>query len=306
MESQTRWVTQTVYTTHLPRRSGRTSVNKVRENTAVFTAEQQDVGLNIDAAAHHVNTELIITPRMPASMHLHSSADARHERSDAAVSQDAERSWLWVWVDITWKLYMNPVIKGQTCLRALPQGRHGDFFTIKAEHPDKKRQEEFLRLTSCSTLYFLFSTWLGEVKLTHPEVNPVRRALHLWRKSENTMEPSYYPQASVFIHHFWLVKLFFCCLSRSAWLDFWEKRKWAAVKTTGSLHIWPKEFQRFPIAIWRHVSVDPSRPGQNTSEPDSFYLSGGASCLSIKGKLEMWDGELLSLKNCQNNQLHCS
>lgn len=92
MESQTRWVAQTVYTKHMQRRSGRTSVNKVRENTAVLTAERQDTGSNINAAARHVNTELIITPGGAASMHLRWSADARHERSDTAVSQDAERS----------------------------------------------------------------------------------------------------------------------------------------------------------------------------------------------------------------------
>lgn len=102
--------------------SGWTSVNKVRENTAVFTAERRDAGSNINAAARHVNTELIITPGVAASMHRRSSADARHERSDTAVSQDAERSWLWVRGDITWKLHMNLERRKQTCLCAVPQG----------------------------------------------------------------------------------------------------------------------------------------------------------------------------------------
>lgn len=51
---------------------------------------------------------------------------------------------------------------------------------------------------------------------------------------------------------------------------------------TGSLHIWLKEFWRFPVAIWRHMSSDPSRSGQNTSGFNSLYLHQSGCWCSIK------------------------
>lgn len=48
---------------------------------------------------------------------------------------------------------------------------------------------------------------------------------------------------------------------------------------------WLKEFWRFPVATWRHMSGDPSRSGQNTSGSDSLYLDWSGSCRSIKRKI---------------------
>lgn len=88
---------------------------------AVFMAERQDTGSNITAAAHHVNTELIITPWVPASIHLLPSADARHKRSDARVSQ-MQRDDNYGFGVTSPGSCMYPVIRGQTCLCAASQG----------------------------------------------------------------------------------------------------------------------------------------------------------------------------------------
>lgn len=93
----------------------------MRENIAVFTAERQDTSSNITAAARHVNTELIIMPGVPASIHLPSSADARDEHSDMAVSQMPRDDNYGIGVTSPGSC-MNPVIRRQTCLCAAPQG----------------------------------------------------------------------------------------------------------------------------------------------------------------------------------------
>lgn len=220
MESQTRWVTQTVYTKHMQRRSGWASVNKVRENTAVFTAERRYTGSNINVASRRVNTELIITPGRPASMHLRSSADARHERSDTAVSQDAEGSWLWVRGDITWKLYMNPVIRRQTCPCAVPQGL-SDMETssrLKQNRRVNRGRRNFWGWLVAQHSVVPFSTWLREVKLPHFEVNPVRRAPFeesLKTEWSSPTAPRHLFSFTTFnLSHFFF--FFFCCSSRRA------------------------------------------------------------------------------------------
>lgn len=99
-------------------------------------------------------------------MHLRPSADARHKRSDTAVSQDAERSWLWVRGDITWKSYMNPVIRRQTCLCAVPQGL-SDMETssqLKQNRKINRGRAKFL-VWLVAQDFCLFQTWLDEVKL---------------------------------------------------------------------------------------------------------------------------------------------